>query len=1126
MSRHGVATSITLPLVRMTRVVMCLLLACSTAFGADTAPRAFDLPAGDAAHTLKVFAAQADREIMFPVDRLAGTQTNPVKGIYSPRAALDRLVAQTDLTVVEDPATGAFLVRRGRASERAPSEHQNTAEELSKHVKRKNPIALLTGWLALMLAPAQGAQDAGAPGATAPLSTGTLTGTVSNSATRNLLEGARIELPQLGLTTLTDNTGRFVLTNVPPGVHDVAVSYIGLDTVRTQMTIEAGQRAVRDFDLTSSIYTMQVFTVTGEREGDAAAITAQRNADNVKNIVAMDSYGNLPNMSAGEVVMRLPGIAGNPSDEGLAYEFNVRGMAPSLNTVTIDGGLIPSIGASRSFQLQSITGTMFEQLELIKGHTPDKGADSLGGTLNMKTRSPLNLREKRRISYSGTVRVAPSFTEQIPAREQHRAHPLFTLGYQEVFGVFGGQRNLGVAVNLFYSENAVGGFRTVRDYQNTPDDPAFIWSYRMWENYNNRKQASVNVKMDYRYSFHTKYSLNLTMNDNVEKFRRTFEARAWTGNANTVPNATTSGVVPGYTNRITEVRPTTGSNIDSTSAGPNNYNVRTYQSDFGAEHEYGPLQLDYNAGIARTNLKRGHGTGGYLTQRLNNVGWILDRTDSDLYPRFIQTAGRDMSDPANYRPIANGLEVRPNVDDQRVAQLRGNARYRLPTAMPLFVKAGVSWREQSSDLRNNSRRWSYIGTEALPSDPSTVSFDSIKTGRVIPRWDLAALMRNREPADPSLWREDLYYNEMLKYTGTRGVTEAVTAGYLMTQGRLGREGWLGRTGFLGGVRREKTETESYGWTRNRFASTTAQRLADPVGTAASDYAANRRDIKGRYIKSFPSIHLTHDVTENLKARLSWSTSFGRPPMSNLMPNESVSETAQTITINNPGLLPQTAENWDATLEYYFEPVGNFSVGWFHKEIEDYIVSGTNAGVVEGGPDNGYNGEFEGFTILTRSNAGTATVQGWEFSYQQQFTFLPGLLRGLSGSANYTIIDTYGKFDSGTYRKNGEVAGFIPKVGNVSLSWRYRGFSTRVLYNYTGSHISSYSATSPSLNLYRFDRKTVNLGFAYQVRPTLTLTCDISNLTNEPQRLYVGIPDRMHTTIINFVTVTFGVSGRF
>src|SRR5688572_1858460 len=61
---------------------------------------------------------------------------------------------------------------------------------------------------------------------------GSVTGSVSNTATGNLLEGAKIEIPRLGLSALTDNTGRFVLPNVPAGTHDFVVSYIGLDPVR------------------------------------------------------------------------------------------------------------------------------------------------------------------------------------------------------------------------------------------------------------------------------------------------------------------------------------------------------------------------------------------------------------------------------------------------------------------------------------------------------------------------------------------------------------------------------------------------------------------------------------------------------------------------------------------------------------------------------------------------------------------------------------------------------------------------------------------------------------------------------------------------------------------------------
>lgn len=75
--------------------------------------------------------------------------------------------------------------------------------------------------------------------------TGTITGSVSNAATTNLLEGSRVEIVALGLSTLADNTGRYVLTGVPAGTHEVVVSYIGLDTLRRPVTVGAGSAPCR-----------------------------------------------------------------------------------------------------------------------------------------------------------------------------------------------------------------------------------------------------------------------------------------------------------------------------------------------------------------------------------------------------------------------------------------------------------------------------------------------------------------------------------------------------------------------------------------------------------------------------------------------------------------------------------------------------------------------------------------------------------------------------------------------------------------------------------------------------------------------------------------------------------------
>jgi iron complex outermembrane receptor protein len=954
---------------------------------------------------------------------------------------------------------------------------------------------------------------------------GTITGTVNNLATGNLLEGAKIDVPALGLSTLTDNTGRFVLAAVPAGTHEVVASYLGLDAMRSQVTVTASGRAVRNFDLTTGIYKLQEFKVTGDREGAAAAITAQRNADNVKNIVSMDSFGNLPNRSPGEVAIRLPGVAGNLDAEGNVTSLVIRGMGPGLNSTTADNTIMASEGGmGRNFPMSILTGALFEQVELIKGHTPDKGAESMGGTLNLKTRSALSMADKRRITYSFAGRLAPSFTEQIPLREAHRFHPLFNVGYQEIFSVLGGERNLGVVVNTFYSENVAGMFRATRDFQNTTAQPAYVWDYRTQDIFNNRKQASANMKVEYRLSPATKFMLSAQGSRNDEPFERRYETRAYA--AQTVGTTGTAGILPGYTNRITQVRAATGSIIDVTGAMYKGWNQKLRNAGAGVEHEYERLQIDYGANFSDARVMSTRGHDGQLIMRLNNVGWILDRTQSDLYPRFTQTEGLDFNNPANYRPAPNGLNNRNDGSLHKVREVRGNVRYLLPTPMPLFLKTGFNLRQQSVSSWNQTRRWSYIGTGPLAPDAGLITFDSIKTGRRIPQWQTDTFIKDGTPVTPALWAEDQYYRETVQYTGTRSVTEAVSAGYFMAQGKLGREGALGRSGFLTGVRTEKTENESWGWVRARNGSTTAEQLADPVGAAKRDYANTRREISGGYTKSFPSVHLTHEVTPNIKARLSWSTSFGRPSLSNSLPNETFNLTAQTLTINNPALLPQVGSSWDATLDYYFEPVGNLSIGWFSKKIRDFIVSGINVGTVANGTDNGYNGEYAGFTRLTTANAGTATVQGWEASYQQQLTFLPGLLKGLSFSANYTWLDTNGDFGGTTNLSSGQVAGFIPRTGNVSLSWRHRAFSARFLVNYTGDYISSYTATSIGRNLYRYERTSVNTGVEYRVRPGVSLTLDVANPFGVPQKLYRGIPDQMQSTISNFTTITVGVSGRF
>src|SRR5690606_30779957 len=99
----------------------------------------------------------------------------------------------------------------------------------------------------------------------------------------------------------------------------------------------------------------------------------------------------------------------------------------------------------------------------------------------------------------------------------------------------------------------------------------------------------------------SKFSLNLIYNDAMERFRLRYYTRAFAQNANAVPNATTSGVVPGYTNHVTEVRPVNAATFDIQSQMSNFFH-RQRHVDFGGEHQFGPLELDYNAVVSLDHI--------------------------------------------------------------------------------------------------------------------------------------------------------------------------------------------------------------------------------------------------------------------------------------------------------------------------------------------------------------------------------------------------------------------------------------------------------------------------------------------------------------------------------------------
>jgi iron complex outermembrane recepter protein len=296
-----------------------------------------------------------------------------------------------------------------------------------------------------------------------------------------------------------------------------------------------------------------------------------------------------------------------------------------------------------------------------------------------------------------------------------------------------------------------------------------------------------------------------------------------------------------------------------------------------------------------------------------------------------------------------------------------------------------------------------------------------------------------------------------------------------------------------------------------------------VGRTDAEFGTSPTLRRGVTRAFFPSVHFRHAFTDSLIGRASWSTSIGRPALGDLVPSFSVSDTNQTVTLDNPSLKPQFADSYDLSLEYYLKPMGLFSVGLFRKDLTDFVFR-QEVGVVGAGPDNGYDGQYAGYDIITNGNGGKGRVDGLELSYLQQLTFLPGALRGFTVLLNYTHLRAsgdYGQTSGGT----GGLVGFVPDTANARLSYKYRWFAPYLQWSYVGRSLGSFDPL-PQLQSHRLERRVVNAGFSLKLPRNLEFFFDLANLFDEPQRTTHFVSGTRMSTYYNGTFVSFGLNGRF
>lgn len=1127
------------------RVLACMVVAAAGAWCAAAQParRAFDVPADEASRALRRFSEQAGADIVFATGLVAGVRTRAIKGEMTPREALDAMLAETSLVATQDAATGAFMINRANGPNAAraaqaplgsdrPATSETSTSSQSMSTRKRTPalVRALGVMTALFGAEAAQAQSPAAQPAAEAQAYGTVSGAVSNSATGEFLRGAILTVDGIVSTVTTDRSGEFVLV-LPAGRRTIGINFTGLQPLLRTVDVPASGSVRQDFALTSDVYRLEKYVVAGLREGQAAAMQNERAAMNMKSVAAIDAHGN-PGAAVGELIQRLPGISVDIGSGGEPSGIYIRGMNQTFSSMMVDGNQLPVTDGQTVSGVYTYLGQVstnnLESLEIIKAPLPDMDGNAISGYINLRTKRAFDRAPGRIVNLSvGTKWADLEQDASVPGKDRPKLD-LITLAYSDVLSVFGGRNNLGISASInfnagtTYVHEAGPSLATANANQTYFVAPSVGgaalqplvrgWSSGNWYNSDNNSYGKTyGFNVDYKLNDDTTLYFKSTISDTRTDDGATPSYFRWRVYA----NQAAASFAPGSTYDLVRTTATAGT-VDLESTLYIRESLALGLTSGFEKKLFGrtaTLSFDANYNHNRTRYPAIN----EVKARITGVGFEVDRRGRDeWYPAVNQIAGPDWTDPRNYQIVPSQTTgsriIDFNVPATRQA-LKLDFQKDFAGRIPAYVKVGA---KHSSNRITSDRRYRYY-TWVGPTAGGIEQFVGyrIKTGSgnygpfpflQVPTTGLP----NDLWANPANWVQSpvQVWQTMLDTLGAfADVKEQVSAGYVQGQAKFAR------LRLLAGLRTEVTQASGASPTR-RIVTTGPEINTSSAALSADENArraaANWPEIRrqtNRYNNLFPGVHAVYTLAPGLQARASYNVSITRPSPSELTPRFNVTESTQVVTKGNVELKPYTSDNFEAAVQYYFEPIGTLSAGVFLKEITNYFR--TFDSVIPAGNDNGFDGGYAGYTLRQNRNIGGARIRGIELSYSQQYTFLPGLLKGLGSFANFTYLETQGDF--GAITTTSRLPNFTPRSLNTGVTWRARGLDLRVLGNYrsetyiqtltAGSATASGTGTGGIIGLFSYDtyqrsRLLIDFKAAYTLSRTYSLYFDVYNVANE------------------------------
>ena len=856
--------------------------------------------------------------------------------------------------------------------------------------------------------------------------------------------------------------------------------------------------------------------VTGFRASLNKALDAKQEQVGAIDMIVAEDIADFPDLNLAESLQRVPGVV-IARDAGEGRQISVRGLGPQFTRVRINGveamsanGSTDAAGGTnrgRNFDFNTFASELFSNLTVRKTAAASTEEGSLGATVDLRTGRPFDFNG---LTIAGSAQLGYNDLNE-------SADPRAAFLISNTFA----DDKVGALLSVAYTDRNLAdeGSSTVRwqngagtsafgpldpTYAGTPTlaqiNAAFRPRIPRYDKYQHEQsRLGLTGSLQFRPGDNTEFSLDaMYAKFNAHRDEMFLEAPVFstTGAAAITDVNPVNAVIDGSNTLVYGVF----NDVDIRSeARHDNLYTKFTQVTLDGDHKFGEtFRLHALVGFAEAN--HDNPTQTTLLFDANNVdGYTYDYRDNNRLP-FFSYGTTDVTNPATWTLTQIRLRPQSTINSFQTASI--DLEWKATESFSL--KFGPQWKnyvfKSTEARRSNGTTGNVEGS--LPPGMAAVPISSysrvvsMNNGLGIPNgtvttWlipDLNAAVDALDLDNPTLY--------------PLGIQPALGNNYEVEEDDLGAylQGDfnipLGSHTLRGNVGVRYVQTDQ---TSNGYTFTSGAPLLQEVS----------RD----YDDVLPALNVVYDFSDKLLMRVAAAKVLTRPNLGQLNPGAAVSVSGnnRTVTAGNPDLKPFTANAYDLAVEWYFAPESLLSVALFYKDIDSFVQTIRETRPFTGNPlglpDSvaiAACGTVAGcspaadWQFSLPANTPGGDLKGFEISYQQPFTFLPGVWSNFGAILNYTGVDSEVDYldATGVVVTTADLTGLSKHAYNATLYFDNKIFSAR----FAAAYRSDYLTTVPGRNGNDVEgtASTFNLDFSssYNINDHFTISLEALNLTDE------------------------------